>query len=82
MSCPICGREYGGNPACECFEELENLRATVRAMTETAAEQSRVHAEMHGDLVVQDELILKLGGRIKELEAILRALDLPIPPQR
>lgn len=59
MSCPICGREYGGNPTCECFEEIENLRATVRAMTETAAENSRVHIEMHNRIVELERTPIK-----------------------
>lgn len=68
MSCPICGREYGGNPTCECFEEIENLRATIKAMTETAAEQSRVHVEMHETIIALNETNSQLAHRLWCLE--------------
>lgn len=54
---------------------VSELESTVHAMAETAAEQSRVHVEMHGDLVVQDELILKLGGESKRYRKALEDID-------
>ena len=65
------GPGEGGCPLC-AFDHYES---TIKAMTETATEQGRVHVEMHGDLVVQDELILKLGGRIKGMEARVAELE-------
>ena len=48
-----------------CRSLADSRQSALEAMAETAAEQSRVHVEMHGDLVVQDELILKTGGEAK-----------------
>ncbi len=64
------GPGEGGCPLC-AFDSYES---TIKAMTETAAEQSRVHVEMHGDLVVQDELILKTGGEAKRYRAALELI--------
>ena len=54
--------EHGWNA---CRSLADSRQSALEAMAETAAEQSRVHVEMHGDLVVQDELILKTGGEAK-----------------
>jgi len=58
----------------ELEAKVAALEAANRALTETAAEQNRVHIEMHNDLVVQDELIQKQGRQIKDyLDAAVKA---------
>lgn len=70
--CPGCDAEL---PDIDSLRSrVAKLEGTVQAMTETAAEQSRVHAEMHGDLVVQDELILKLGSEAERYRAALELI--------
>lgn len=49
--CHICGRDIVSpvDPVCDCAEELESLRSANQAMTETAAENSRVHMELFNE---------------------------------
>ena len=47
---------------------VDSLRATIQAMTETAAEQSRVHAEMHNTIQALNEENANLARLLRRCE--------------
>lgn len=47
---------------------IAELQSTIERMAETAAEQSRVHVEMHNTIIALNETNSQLAGQLWRLE--------------